>query len=533
MRVDSPMELYTTFYGWHFFDQFWDILVGTGLAFLPFVYMIGKAAYDGYTSPQGQASETAVRDLYVRVIAGFTVIVLACQPFITLSGGDLTHQARAVPNDQNPAQGTAGNSGTTLDDTAMATNLPGSVRVPVLWYGVMSLASGINSALISVIPTEGDLRAMQAAASTARIGDSGLAAEAGDFYRQCFLPARSNYLANQPKDNQASSILNNYGTNDPDWFGSHLYQQLPGYYDTLRAQDPVPGFPVDMGRVSDQNYRDAVDNGQNPPAGIPTCNDWWADPNHGLRTRLAAEGSEVAGWMDRINAFTTFNQTDRQDILAKAVLNNSPLNFSGLSGGQEDTRQNLIDKPLVAIGAALGEPIARAVLMAMKIATPMIQAILLMGTYFLIAGALVLSSYSFRVVMIGAIAMFSIKFWTVLWAIAGWVDETLITAIFPDRRALLESFLLFVPDWMGSVGAAAGGMSGSIGAMDHVTKRMILDLVMASMYVALPVLWTTMAGWAGYHMIEGVSRAGRDLGASAQKAGSAASGMLQRFIRVR
>lgn len=56
------------------------------------------------------------------------------------------------------------------------------------------------------------------------------------------------------------------------------------------------------------------------------------DSSHGLRPRLAAEGSEVAGWMDTIKAFTSINQADKQDILAKAVLNNSPLNFSGLSG---------------------------------------------------------------------------------------------------------------------------------------------------------------------------------------------------------
>lgn len=531
MRVDSPMEIYTTFYGWHFYDQTWAVLTGTGLAFLPFLYMIGKAAYEGYTAPNEQASDAAVRELAIKLFMTFTVIVLACQPLITLTGADLKHQPRPVPGDANPAQGSLGNSGTTLDDTAMAANMPGSVRVPVLWYAVMSVSSGINSALISTIPSDGDLRAMQAAASTARISDSGLAAEAGEFYRQCFLPARSKYLREQPKGSQVSTILNKHGANDPDWFGSRLYQELPGFYDSLVALEPVPGFPVNMSRTSDQNYRDSGTSGTNPPAGLPGCNEWWGDSSHGLRTRLAAEGSEVAGWMDTIKAFTSINSADKQDILAQAVLNNSPLNFSGQAGGQDETwRQALIDKPLVTAGAALMEPVARAVLLAMKTATPMIQSILLMGTYFLMAGALVLSAYSFRVVMIGAIAIFSIKFWTVLWAIAGWVDETLIQAMFPERNAMLDALLA-------SAGAAMTGLFGVVSgagsaAQDHLTKRLILDLVMASMYVALPVLWSSMVGWVGYRAMSDLNKAGISMGTSAERAGGAVSGMLQRFIRV-
>ena len=171
------------------------------------------------------------------------------------------------------------------------------------------------------------------------------------------------------------------------------------------------------------------------------------------------------------------------------------------------------------------EPVARAVLMAMKIATPMIQSILLMGTYFLVAAALVLSAYSFRVVMIGAIAIFSIKFWTVLWAIAGWVDGTLIQAMFPERNALLQSLVINATGLFGFLGSAGG-------AQDFMVKRLILDLVMASMYVVLPVLWSSMVGWVGYRAMSDLNKAGISMGTSAERAGGAISGMFQRFIRV-
>ena len=81
----------------------------------------------------------------------------------------------------------------------------------------------------------------------------------------------------------------------------------------------------------------------------------------------------------------------------------------------------------------------------------------------------------------------------------------------------------------GLFGVASGAGSA---AQDHITKRLVLDLVMASMYVVLPVLWTGMAGWAGFK-VDTVLRSSDSMGKSTANAGGAVSGMLQRFIRVR
>jgi hypothetical protein len=60
---------------------------------------------------------------------------------------------------------------------------------------------------------------------------------------------------------------------------------------------------------------------------------------------------------------------------------------------------------------------------------------------------------------------------------------------------------------------------------------MILDLVMASMYVALPVLWTAIVGWTG-HQIGSVLRSSEGMAARVERAGGAVSGMTQRFLRI-
>ena len=37
MAVDSTLELYTTLFGWLFYNSIWDVLVATGIVFLPFL----------------------------------------------------------------------------------------------------------------------------------------------------------------------------------------------------------------------------------------------------------------------------------------------------------------------------------------------------------------------------------------------------------------------------------------------------------------------------------------------------------------
>ena len=37
MSVDSYLELFTTLFGWAFYGVLWDVLVGTGIVYLPFL----------------------------------------------------------------------------------------------------------------------------------------------------------------------------------------------------------------------------------------------------------------------------------------------------------------------------------------------------------------------------------------------------------------------------------------------------------------------------------------------------------------
>jgi hypothetical protein len=40
MSVDSYLELFTTLFGWAFYGVLWDVLVSTGLVYLPFLGIV-------------------------------------------------------------------------------------------------------------------------------------------------------------------------------------------------------------------------------------------------------------------------------------------------------------------------------------------------------------------------------------------------------------------------------------------------------------------------------------------------------------
>jgi len=99
-----------------------------------------------------------------------------------------------------------------------------------------------------------------------------------------------------------------------------------------------------------------------------------------------------------------------------------------------------------------------------------IQSMILMMFYALLPFALLFSSYSIGTIVQLSIILFAIKFWTVLWAIAHWLDDHLLTALQPD------SWYRF---YTGSV------------------TPDVIDFTTGIMFVALPIFWLGLLGWAG------------------------------------
>jgi len=85
----------------------------------------------------------------------------------------------------------------------------------------------------------------------------------------------------------------------------------------------------------------------------------------------------------------------------------------------------------------------------------------------------------------GTLAIFTVKFWTVMWSVAQWIDAKLIDAMYPGlsgsavMQEITQSFASGQP---------------------QVYKRMILNTLLMFMFIGLPVIWSAMMAWIGFRM---------------------------------
>ena len=96
MQVGSYLELFTTLYGWQFYDRLWDLLTGTGLAFLPFLGIVLNNVLETYGHGATDGPVSSLRRMDTEIAVALTVVVLAGQPTVTLSAATLRYAAPAT-----------------------------------------------------------------------------------------------------------------------------------------------------------------------------------------------------------------------------------------------------------------------------------------------------------------------------------------------------------------------------------------------------------------------------------------------------
>jgi hypothetical protein len=316
------------------------------------------------------------------------------------------------------------------------------------------------------------------------------------------VPARSKYQAARPQTPAVNGTLSTYGEEDPEWIGSHVYRDTAGFYDTLRPTKQISGWPYAPGR--DTEY----DPASPPPWGKPTCKEWWEDGAIGLREKLInAADATSAGFSGLVVAVAPALASEQQkDAVARTVLSNAPPSWSNnelvtgntATSGWLAAAENMIKGGLASGGVLTASALFSVTMTAVLQALPMIQALLLLGIYALLPMIVVLSRYSLSMMVVGAMAIFTVKFWSVLWYLAMWVDQNLIRSMYPDVNVFLQIF------------ANPG---------EHDAKRMLLNMITTSLYLGLPLLWSGMMAWAGVNVGRSIEAATSPLKGPAQDAG--------------
>lgn len=520
MSVDSYLELFTSLFGWTFYGILWDVLVSTGIVFLPFLGIL----IDNWREPAqggevGHASGLSLRRMEVELFIALLVVVLAGQPaaLTPLNAATLSYSPPPTLLEPTPATATVAAPQSTYGANGF-TGTAATVNVPVWWYGVIALSSGLNHAIVEGLPTVSDMRTFEQQAHLATIADPRVKQEVSDFYTQCYIPARSKYQAERPDTAAINAILATHGADDPDWMGSHVYRDIPGYYDTLRPANQITGWAYNAAR--DTEY-DAT----TPPTwGKPYCKQWWEDATYGLREKLANDADATsAGFSGLVVAIAPALASEQQnDAVAKTVLANAPPSWSNneliannASGsGLFNTTGNMVKGGLAAGGVVTASALFSVTMTAVLQSLPMVQAIMLLGVYALLPLVVVLSRYSIAMMVLGGMAIFTIKFWTVLWYLAMWVDQNLILSMYPDVNVFLQIF------------ANPG---------EHDVKRLLLNMITTSLYLGLPLLWSGMMAWAGVNIGRSIDNAShpfiKPANDAGQKGGALGKAMISKGVK--
>lgn len=176
----------------------------------------------------------------------------------------------------------------------------------------------------------------------------------------------------------------------------------------------------------------------------------------------------------------------QKDTVVKTILNNAPAVWSSndlaanntATTGIIGTAANFVKGGLAAGGVVTASALLAVGMTVMLQALPMIQALILLGIYALLPLIIVLSRYSIEFLITGALAIFTVKFWSVLWYVAMWVDQNLIQSMYPDVNIFLLVFT---------------------NPGEHDSKRLLLNMLTTVFYLGLPLLWSGMMAWVGMH----------------------------------
>jgi len=255
----------------------------------------------------------------------------------------------------------------------------------------------------------------------------------------------------------------------------------------------VAGWPYS---AADASAADVAGEPDPPAYARPDCKAWWEDATHGLRAKLVNESTKMAAlgtqrFGDKMRMAFSALSLDVDyfaDVTARTILNNEGALASapGAGFGRQATEggRNTVNTLSATIAYVINWLTMGVIIPGLQI----LQPLLLMGIYALLPLYLVLARYSLEALVIGALGIFTVKFWTALWHAVNWLDEKLIAAFYPDQDGAIG---LFVTATKWSVfGISDGAMA----------KRMILDITLLSLYVALPALWTGMMAWAGIRL---------------------------------
>ena len=466
LYTNDYLEYYLTLVGWLVSNGIWDVLLDSGMFALPiFAILLQewlKARGEG--ADEGNKGLLASTRIESRLWLATAVIMFAGMPFIHLDLSTLQFDESRSEQCQYqvpaPADTGWGRSFTSLNNQ--------SAQVPVWWFFVHSISKAVTGAAVAAIPCGTDLRQMRMQVNNTRLHDPVLAQEVADFTNDCYGYSRAKLFMNRPN-------LTDELTNDINWIGSRYFSSQPGYYDTYHSRTPRSEWPYDP--VRDMGLAQVKNGG-----GYPTCRQWWADGDRGLRARLLNQVDNTL-----LESFIRWASFMSQDEVNDAIIRQgvSPssqrmtqgkvyTDYGGQVGG---SLFNDMSRVTGTVGLTVGTLAYFPAMDVVRQALPMVLAALKMALVICIPLVLMFSTYDLKATITVSVVQFAMIFVDFWLQIARWIDTTILDALYgaSSPHSTLNPLM----------------------GMNNTQADMLLNYVMAALFIVLPAFWMTTLAFAG------------------------------------
>ncbi|MCW5706963.1 conjugal transfer protein TraG N-terminal domain-containing protein [Shinella sp.] len=496
------LEYYLTLVAWIVHNGIWSVLVASGMFALPFLAIIIQEWLRARAEGADEGNKGVLSSMRIenRVFVAIAVIMFAGIPFIDVDLNtvqfDSSRSTQCQVNAPQPSDTGWSQSFTTLNSQ--------SAKVPVWWFFMHSISRAITGAAVAAIPCGTDLRQMRMEIDATRIDDPLLSQEVRDFSQNCYGPARAKLFMSRPE-------LTEEQMNDVSWIGSAYFVDTPGYYDTYRSSTPRDGWAYD-------STRDAGLSEVESGAGYPSCREWWSDSGTGLRDRLLAQVD--AGLMSRMANWAGFiskEDLDNSVIRAIAAPRNQTVNqgqvYSDYGGQIDMTPANEITRGVRNVGMSVGALGFFPAMDAVRQALPMALSLLKTALVICIPIVLVIGTYDLKMLVTVSCVQFALFFVDFWFQFARWVDSTILNALYGSGWFSSNPHSNFDP----------------LMGLNNGYADMLLNFVMATMFIVLPTFWVAALGWAGIragYLAQGLADGGKATGQAGGKGAGAISNNL-------
>lgn len=484
------LEYYLTLVGWLVHNGIWNVLVASGLVALPFIAIVVQEWLRARAEGADEGNKGVLSSMRIenRVWVAIVVIMFAGIPFIPVNLNTIQYdRSRTIQ-----CQVTAALPSETQWEPTFTTLNDQTALVPIWWFFIHAISKAVTAAAVASIPCGTDLRQMRMDIDATRIDDPVLSQEIADFTRDCYGLARARLFMSRP-------TLDEDAMNDVTWIGSNHFLNTAGYYDAYRSRTPRAAWPYDETR--DAGLAEVPNGG-----GYPTCQQWWADSDVGLRARLL--GQVNPDLLQRFGRWAGFlAQTEVDDAVIRAIASpqhqtvNQGQVYTDYGGQIDMTLPNIAIRVVSDIGLMIGTLAFVPAMDVVRRAVPMVLSLTKMALVICIPLLLVIGTYELKAVATVSCVMFAIFFVEFWFELARWIDSTIMDALYgwTSPHSNLNALL---------------GLNNTFGDM-------ILNwFVMGTMFLVLPALWVTALTWTGVqagNVLQGLAQGTRAAGEAGGK----------------